>query len=583
MNRFRQAKTTELRPEFARPRGLRLRFWRITLFFVRVLLTLYGWDYILGRKLGLRWLLRDARSRHVQMAQEFRALAVSLGGVMIKLGQFFSTRVDLLPPEVTIVLAGLQDEVAPVPWELIVQQIERELGGPPAQIYRQFDPIPVGAASLGQVHRAMLADETPVAVKIQRPGIRLLVETDLEALRVVMELLKLFPFIRKRMNVNALMEEFADTLIAELDYIQEGRHAELFRQNFADDPKVRVPLPYWPLTTVRVLTLEWITGIKINDYAALEAAGISRIEVAHTVIDAYFKQMFRHGFYHADPHPGNLFIQPLEDDGDWPPVGPEAKAGRPFRLAFVDFGMVGTIPPTAQAAWRQVLIAMVKRDAVGYVQAMKDLGFLLPNSDDRTVIASTELGFKRLYGLSLIEMHHAGFKEVEAFGEELRAVLYEFPFQVPQNVVFLGRCIGLLVGISSGLDPTFNPITAMDPWAREFISVQVPESAGEVSRQLSRQLLVLLQVLTALPPRLDRTLQLVETGQVTVRHAEAPEMISALRGIEGAINRLSDTIALIAVGAAAHTLRPADPLVTRALWATAAWLVVRILGRRPPG
>lgn len=575
MNRPTDDLTT--RPEIARPRGLRRRFWRITFFFLRTFVTLYFWEILLPRQLKLGFVRHGARQRRQRLAAEFRDLAVEMGGVLIKLGQFFSARVDVLPPEVTDTLASLQDEVQPVPWPLIEQQIVRELGKPPEAIYATFDRTPAAAASLGQVHPATLADGTEVVVKIQRPGIRAIVETDLEAVAVGIRVLKRFAFITRRANLDALFEEFATTLRMELDYIAEGHHAERFKQNFAETPEIEIPLPCWSLTTRRILTLERVGGIKINQYSALEAAGISRAEVAQVTMDAYLTQIFEDGFFHADPHPGNLFVLPLGDDTDYPPVGPDATTGRPFRLVFVDFGMVGHVPPVAQELLRRVLTSVVQRDFRGLVKALKQLGFLLPSADERPIAAALEVLFERYYGLSLAELNRIGAEEIERLLEEFREILYDFPFQVPQDFVFLGRCIGLLSGLASGLDPNFNPVAHIEPYARSLIEEQVGPSLESAGRQVA----ALVSLLGRLPHRLDRALAKIEEDELTYRLAEAPALQERLAGVEGAVNRLTDTLLLIVLVVGGWIVQSVDPWIGVVLWLGAAWILWRLV--RPKG
>ncbi|RMF31181.1 MAG: AarF/ABC1/UbiB kinase family protein, partial [Chloroflexi bacterium] len=334
---------------------LRRRYRRILTFFLRAILTLLWWDLLVRRLLGARWVNRLARNRYRRIARQFRTLAVEMGGVLIKLGQFLSVHVELLPTEVTQELAGLQDEVPAEAFAEIRTILEEDLQAPLAQRFRRFEEQAHAAASLGQVHRACLPNGAEVMVKVQRSRIREMVETDLAALHTVIGWLQRYPPIRRRADLEALFEEFRRTLFEELDYLTEGRNAEQFAENFRGDPGVRVPAVHWSHTTRRVLTLEDVTAIKITDYAAIEAAGVSRQEVAQRLMETYLQQIFRDGFFHADPHPGNLFVQPLP----WPEGGRGGEStlrpkdgrgngrggGRPFRLVFVDFGMVGRVTP----------------------------------------------------------------------------------------------------------------------------------------------------------------------------------------------------------------------------------------------
>lgn len=299
---------------------LGLRYWRIVFFFARVTLGIIFWDIFL-RRIGLGALVRATRPRRLrQVAVRFRALAIRLGGVMIKVGQFLSARLDVLPPEITDELSGLQDEVPPVDFESIRLQTELELGSAVEEVFLTFEKIPVAAASLGQVHRARLLPSEAgtlgfenVVVKILRPNIEQIVEVDMSAIRVVGGWLKRYRPVSERADVMAIVAEFDAILKAELDYLSEGKNAEVFATNFKGDGGVHVPRVVWSRTSRRVLTLEDVTAIKITDYDAITAAGINRAEVAERLLAKYLKQIFEDGFFHADPHPGNLFVLPLPD------------------------------------------------------------------------------------------------------------------------------------------------------------------------------------------------------------------------------------------------------------------------------
>ena len=352
------------------------------------------------------------------VAQRFRKLAVQMGGVMIKVGQFLSSRLDVLPREITDELSGLQDEVAPEPFEPIRALIEAEFGATLDQKFNDFDRAPLASASIGQVYCAHLcatqADGTPcpsVVVKVQRPHIEEIVDVDLSALKIVGGWLQKYPPISKRANVPQLMEEFSRSLYEEIDYIHEGKNAETFAENFKEDPNVRVPKVIWSHTTKRVLTLEDVGGIKITDYAAIEAAGIDRAEVANRLLDTYLKQVFEDGFFHADPHPGNLFVQAPADGSrpsDW-------------KLTFVDFGMTGTLPEKTFKGLREVLISVGTQDAHRLVQSYEMLDVLLPGADVELLERASQRVFERLWGKSttqMMGMHPEDAREfVDEFGD----------------------------------------------------------------------------------------------------------------------------------------------------------------------
>jgi predicted unusual protein kinase regulating ubiquinone biosynthesis (AarF/ABC1/UbiB family) len=312
-----------------KPSQLRARYWRIVFFFGRVTAGFILWEILLPR-IGLgSWTRRTRSDRSRRIAVRFRALAIRMGGLMIKVGQFLSARLDVLPPEITDELAGLQDEVPAEAFDGIRKKAEAELGQPLAERYAWFDEAPMAAASLGQVHRARLCETdaasqgfADVVVKVQRPYIDEVVDVDLRALRRVGGWLQRYKPVSKRADVRALVEEFASTTLEELDYLLEGHNAETFGANFEGDSRIRVPKVVWSLSTPHVLTLEDVFAIKLGDYEAITAAGIDRSEVASLLLDTYMRQILEDGFFHADPHPGNLFVTPLGGTGQEPPCRP---------------------------------------------------------------------------------------------------------------------------------------------------------------------------------------------------------------------------------------------------------------------
>ncbi|MBL8056039.1 MAG: AarF/ABC1/UbiB kinase family protein, partial [Anaerolineales bacterium] len=437
-----------------------LRYLRIVWFFGRLILHIIGWELVL-RRLGLGGLAnRTGQARYVRWAGRFRVLAVRLGGVMIKVGQFLSARVDVLPEYITQELAGLQDEVPPAPFPAIQATVEAELGRPLAEAFPTFETAGVAAASLGQAHRARLPSGEAVVVKVLRPGIEAIVEIDLAALRLVAGWVKRYPPIGRRADVDGLLREFAATLREELDYRLEAEHAARFAALFADSPGVRIPHLYPAVSTQRVLTLEDVGFIKITDYAALEAAGIRRAEVARRLFKAYMIQIFDEGFFHADPHPGNLFVQPLGERPGW-------------RLVFIDFGMTGVVTPSIRAALRSAAIGLALRDPSRLMRAAVDLGALRPGADLSRIMAAEQAVFDRFWGKSMQELRQIEPREVEQFMREFRDLLFELPFQVPENLIYLGRTVSILSGMCTALDPEFNVFGAITPFARELMEEEL--------------------------------------------------------------------------------------------------------------
>ena len=511
------------------------RYRKILWFFGRVVLHLIWWDLVVGRVFK-KWIRGSRPSRFRRMSRNFRELAIEMGGVQIKLGQFLSSRVDVLPPEVTEELAGLQDEVPPVPFPEISAVLREELGDP-ADHFAFLDPMPLAAASLGQAHRAKLhsnnGHQPEVVVKVQRPGIADIVRTDLMALRVVARWAMRYGPIRKRADVPALMDEFAETLWEELDYHLEADNAEQFANMFADNPHVRIPAIHHRHSTGRVLVLENIEGHKISDMEQIEAEGIDLAEVAERLMDTYFHQIFKSGFFHADPHPGNLFIQSMPSTN-----GTAENGSRPFRLAFVDFGMVGRVEDLMGQNLKQVLVSVTKRDARGLTEAYNDLGFFLPGSDLERITEAQARLLDHLWGRNLLELAQPDPQEVQELGKEFRDLLFDFPFQVPRNFVYLGRTIGMLSGLASQLDSTINPWALIERYGQEIIRSQD-------GRDLTiSALLELLQPLITLPAQAQRVLSAAESGRLKVQTTPDRTLLRRLDKMERQVGRLNWNILL---------------------------------------
>ncbi|HSG19010.1 MAG TPA: AarF/ABC1/UbiB kinase family protein [Anaerolineae bacterium] len=509
----------------------RRRYRKILWFFAGVIGHLVWWDLFWGRIFKKR--IRASRpARFRRMSRRFRVVAVEMGGVMIKLGQFLSARVDILPPEITEELAGLQDEVPAVPFKEIRAVLEGELGDVSAH-FAHFEPEPLAAASLGQAHVARLAPAVnsgaradPVVVKVQRPNIENIVSTDLSALRVVARWAMRYRPIRRRADVPALMDEFASTMWEELDYISEADNAERFAEIFADRPEVRIPLVHRQHSTHRVLVLEDVHGIKVTDVAAMAEAGIDQEQVALNLLDAYFYQIFMIGFFHADPHPGNLFVRPVS-----PGFMSWDGKGQPFQIAFVDFGMVGHIEELMGDNLRRVLVSVTQRDARGLTEAYDKLGFFLPGSDLDRIAEAQEAVLDHLWGRNLLELSQPDPEEMQELSREFRDILFEFPFQVPHDFIFLGRALGMLSGLASQLDPNINPWQLVEQYGQEIIR----------SRQgLDLSLATIgewVRILYSLPGRAERILTDAEYGRLRVQSLPDRAQLRRLDRIERKIGQ----------------------------------------------
>lgn len=510
---------------------LRMRYWRIVLFFARVTVSVGFWD-IFMRRIGLGFWAKSNRPRRLrQIAVRFRALAIRLGGVMIKVGQFLSARLDVLPPEITDELSGLQDEVPPVDYEPIRLQTELELGSAIEKLFLTFEKAPVAAASLGQVHRARLfpQDAEPlgydcIVVKILRPNIEQIVEVDMAAIKVAGGWLQKYRPVSERVNVPVILEEFAATIREELDYLSEGKNAEVFATNFKDDGGVHVPRVVWGRTSRRVLTLEDVTAIKITDYESITAAGINREEVARRLLGTYLKQIFEDGFFHADPHPGNLFVSPLPEKNE--------DGSTKFRLTFVDFGMVGRMPEKLVEGLREVVISIGLQDAPRLIRAYQTLGVLLPSANVKLLEEASAQVFDRFWGKSMNELRSIEHRDMMKFGFQFRELLQTMPFQLPENLLLLGRTIGILSGMCTGLNAEFNLWLQLAPYAKKLT-----ESEGNsVFETFIDETGELFKTLVKIPGRADRVLARIERGELNVQNPLGNIQMSYL---EKSVNRLT--------------------------------------------
>ena len=532
----------------------------------RALVQTWWFELVLPR-FGLSALAARSRLRRVQkLARLFHDLAADLGGLMIKVGQFMSSRLDVLPPEITRELEGLQDEVAPEPTASIVAQIERELGIPLDRAFASFDTTPIAAASLGQAHRARLTPGIAadlglenVVVKVLRPGIEDIVAVDLAALRRVGRWLSKVRLVNRRADAPALVEEFAATSLEEIDYVREASNAERFAENFADDPRVAAPTIVWERSARRVLTLADVTAIKVSDVAALQAAGIDPNAVAAELARATFEQIFVAGFFHADPHPGNIFVTPAAPDAE-----------HDFTLTFIDFGMMGEINDELREGLQQFIFAVVARDARGWVAATQRLGVLLPSADTVELERAVTALFDRFGGMGVAELQRIDPRELEAFARQFSEVIRTLPFQLPESFLLLIRTISLISGVTSALNRDFNMWDAVDPFARTLLN-----GGGQSTlRSLGREAVAIASALARLPQRVDALATRIDRGELAVR---SPEVEQRLRVLDASVRRTTSAILFAALLIGGILLRPSDEVLGWVLVGASALPLVHVL------
>ncbi|MBX3103890.1 MAG: AarF/ABC1/UbiB kinase family protein [Cryobacterium sp.] len=545
-----------------KPRLLRARYRRIVGFASRTILGEWWFEVVLPR-IGFGWLSRKTRpDRTRRIARRFQRLAIDLGGLMIKVGQFMSSRLDVLPPEITSELERLQDEVPAADFDSVRSLAEADLGLRLENVFPYFEEKPLAAASLGQVHRARLSEEDAkiagfenVVVKIQRPGVDEIVKVDLDALKTIVRRLEKVKLISDRVNLKELLREFATVSMQEIDYLHEGANAERFAEGFRDNPLVSNPRVAWERTTRRVLTLSDVSAIKINDRAALLKAGISPEKVAEALASAMFDQLFVNGFFHADPHPGNMFVTPSNRN--------ERSTGADsWKLTFVDFGMMGEVPESLKSGMRKLVIGVASRDSKKLVEGFKEMGMLVTNTDSsRLESVLTEL-FSRFGGMGFAQLREVDSREFKDFAEDFGAVMREMPFQMPENLLLIIRAISVTSGVSTSLNPRFNIWTAIEPYAE----ILAKDEIGATAKSLLEDAVSTARTLYGLPKKLEELSNLIQQDRLAIR---TPGLDQRIKSLEILASRVLGSVIFAGMLLGGIFLKETDPIGGWTLFGTA--------------
>ncbi|QGG48747.1 ABC1 kinase family protein [Heliorestis convoluta] len=467
------------------------RIWRITSMFISFFIQVW-WYKKREERLGKRAMAPKWTELYQSMAHRFCQTAVQLGGLLIKAGQFFATRVDLLPSEMTNELSQLQDAVPPAPFDHVQKTIHEELGKPINEIFSSFEETALAAASLGQVHQAYLPKGEKVAVKILRPKIHQIIHADFAAIRITMALAKWFTDMPKQLDLDAIYREMHQTFSDELDYRLEIRNAERFRSNFAQFENIYIPRMYKSHSTSKVLTMEFIEGQKIDNYDFLKKHNIDRAELGRRLVQSYLHQVIVDGFFHADPHQGNLYVK---EDGT---------------LVFLDFGMVGEISSTTKENLKNLLFSVVERDSEKMVDAMANLGFLRPNANRNLVRKAMEFFLENHTPDQMKEMEKT--KNLGPIAAELREFVYDQPMQIPANLIFMGRAGVTASGVAFGLDPTMGAEVAAP-----YIKKLMDDTDGGLTNVVLKKVKNYGATLIGLPTLLNRTLKKADLGEIYVK------------------------------------------------------------------
>jgi predicted unusual protein kinase regulating ubiquinone biosynthesis (AarF/ABC1/UbiB family) len=396
-------------------------------------------------------------------ATQIRRLLTKLGPAYIKIGQALSTRPDLVPPQFLEELAQLQDNIPAFSNEIAYQFIEEELGDRPEVIYAEISDLPIAAASLGQVYKGKLWSGEDVAIKVQRPGLADSITLDLHVVRTL-AIWAQTNFKQIRSNLVSIVDEFAERIFEEMDYENEGRNAEKFAELYGSMQDIYVPSIYWQYTGRRVLTMEWITGTKLTNLEAVSAQGLNATYLVEVGVQCSLRQLLEHGFFHADPHPGNLLATP---DG---------------KLAYLDFGMMSQVKPYQRYGLVEAIVHLVNRDFDGLGRDFVKLEFLTPDTDLTPIIPAISHVFNSSLGVAGTNIADMDFKSVT---DQLSGVMYEFPFQVPAYYALILRSLATLEGIAISVDPEFKVLAKAYPYvAKRLLTDPAPDLRNSLKELL---------------------------------------------------------------------------------------------------
>jgi len=435
-----------------------------------------------------RRLLRREPPPHLSLPERVRLALEDLGPTFVKLGQILSTRPDIIPPNFINEFAKLRDTVPPVPWPQIQERIKEELGDSLETLFAEFDPHPIAAASLGQVHTATLPSGEQVVVKVQRPDIEQIIETDLEILFDLARLLQERTPLGKIYDLPAIAEDFGYTLRAELDYRREGRNADRFRRNFAKERYLHIPQIYWEYTTGRVLVMERINGIKIDDVATLETAGYDRHRVALQAARCIVKEVLDDGFFHADPHPGNFIVMPGEVIGA------------------MDFGLVGYLDPRDKAMLLRLYVAGVQMEADKVVALLIKMGVAGRQVDREGLHRDIGRLLRHYQGLPLQEIR------ADQVFEQVVQIAFRHHLQLPPDLWLLGKTLAMMEGVGLELDPDFDIFVVSEPVVRRLTrEMLLPKSWGG---PLLKTAVEWAELMATTPESVERLLEQAKEGEL---------------------------------------------------------------------
>lgn len=510
-----------------------------TLWRIYVIVTLF-----LGILTEIAWTSFWLRNRHPDQVQprwdtlfrrqavRFRKAAEQLGGLVIKVGQFLSSRVDLLPKPYIDELQKLQDNVVAAPWDQIRPIIEREIGII-SETFQFFEETPLAAASFGQVYKAQLLTGEEVAVKVQRPNITAIVLADLKALSLVVQLTARLTSFGRTFDLYTVLREFRRTVFQEIDYRKELSHTEIIRAELKDIPYLHIPKTYPELSSHRVLVMDFWDGIKINQKEQLKEAGISPTVVAERAIHLYLRMVMETGVFHADPHPGNILVK---GDGS---------------LVLLDYGMVGTLDPASKRQIRRLFVAVSDRNAQELVESLGAMGMIRPQANRHHLKRQVSYLFDRYYAETLNQLTDL---DLPALLRDFEALLRDEAIQVPGHFAFLGRAIAILVGLATGLDPDINLVRLFAPYAKRFVT----EDAGGVAGYTLDRVRKWSQTIVDLPLLTTQIFNQIDAGDIEAKiHWDqgGQELRRLTRSVLG-LSQALYTVGFVIAGALLMNSRP---------------------------
>lgn len=475
--------------------------------------TRHGFGYAIDRR------KRNDDTQLADRGRRLREMLDELGPTFVKFGQLLSTRPDLVPPDVVTELRKLQDDVTPFPLEDVERVVREELGLTVEQAFLDFDPLPVAAASIGQVHRATLPNGEDVVVKVQRPDAPRQIESDLKlmrsAARVVRERVRQLDFL----DSEAVVDEFARSIRGELDYQQEARNAETFRRNFADDPRVAVPKVWWRYTTGRILTLERLEGVHVRDIELDAWSDEERRELAYRLTDVWMTMIFRHAFFHGDPHPSNVLVL---DDGS---------------LGLVDFGLAGRLTDEDMNRLTRLFVDAATENVAALPRRLADLGVRYPPDREEELRARLEEIYYRYYGTRLSDID-----PVQVIREAID-LIYGMSLRLPTRFVILDKAIATLGGVAAEIYPDFNVFEVARPYAKALMAERF--SPRRMALQAQKHTREVVEAVGKMPMQISSVLDELRDGEMTVRISN-PGVDDLAHHIDVSVNRIA--VALVVLG-----------------------------------